>query len=276
MRSESLPGRIIDALANRERSNQSTPPRGLRRDSFLGKLVGALARDDGPEWDTLANSNGAYRSATETPVLRFQTKEPKRRPFLDIASVATFGLISPIYATILSAGLNAILSSALRWSSRDAVKSIALLDKAAALASNLVDISEHGTDSAYRRATDQANRIDSIIETELERAIKLAKILSAAKDKRRSDLFEALEIMQVLARGSLAGMDLQGLDLRGVDMRLINLHGAKITAVIWSRSTMWPGNVRHEVEERSAEVKPGIYVVDVTKEYSGAQLLIGI
>ncbi|MEV0169025.1 hypothetical protein [Nonomuraea fuscirosea] len=276
MRSDSFPGRIVDALANRETANETPLAKGLRRDSFLGKLVGALARDDGPEWDTLSNSDGAYRSAS-TPGLREPQKvrAPKRRPFLDALSVVTFGLINPAYAIILGTGLDVILSSALRWGSRESVKRISFLDKASALASILVDISGSETNNAYKRATDRANKIESIIEIELERSITLAKLLSAAKDKRHSDLLEAVEIMRVLARGSLANMDLQGLDLRGADLRWINFRGAKISAVIWSTHTIWPGSLQREIEERSAEVKPGIFVVDLTNDHNGAQLLIG-
>jgi hypothetical protein len=80
-----------------------------------------------------------------------------------------------------------------------------------------------------------------------------------------------LGLAAALQRG--LSLDLRGADLRDADVSRARLRAADLREVRWSRSTIWPDDMRAEIRARSREIEPGVYRVTDDQEPSFEILL---
>ena len=69
-----------------------------------------------------------------------------------------------------------------------------------------------------------------------------------------ADLREA-----TLTRADLYAADLAGADLTNADLRDASLRDANLAHVLWSRGTLWPKDKAPLIQDRSEELRPGVW-----------------
>ena len=62
-----------------------------------------------------------------------------------------------------------------------------------------------------------------------------------------------------LADADLASANLAGADLTNADLRDASLRGANLAHVLWSRGTLWPKDKAPLIQNRSEELRPGVW-----------------